>query len=500
MNSTQDQVRVSSDKESITEDGRCTMLLNVTRLRDLLFRPTFLKPAYPSVSSIPRTCPDRLSAPDASPSRFPDEPIPATSLQSTYTPPGGPPTVLYLAYGSNLCAQTFLGQRGIRPISQVNVSCPTLDLTFDLPGIPYIEPCFANTAPRKVPKTPPKLPPDLPKPPPNIPDIPTPTPPVPSPPNPPPPIKWDEDKSPEFPQDGSRKEPAWEKGLIGVVYEVTKSDYAHIVATEGGGLGYKDILVPCLPLPASVGVPERPPEIPIPFLAHTLFAPQIPDTPDNDDDNKTTTPSQLENQSKSLLPRGDDDDDDKPSPKPPTHPDLPKLISKLPPALQKLFLPKSRAKSHPFEPYAQPSARYLSLLVTGAFEHDLPQDYQKYLASLQPYTITTFGQGIAKYLVLIFLVPVMFFIMFIGQKFFTDPKTGNLPLWFGLVMNLFGNLTWGGYGLLGKKLWGDGERTIEDEDDDDDSTNGVAKSWGKEKGLDTEKQSLLAQNMLLRDW
>ncbi|RMZ72766.1 adenine deaminase [Pyrenophora seminiperda CCB06] len=55
-------------------------------------------------------------------------------------------TVLYLAYGSNLCDETFRGVRGIRPLSQVNVLVPSLKLTFDLPGIPYQEPCFANTA------------------------------------------------------------------------------------------------------------------------------------------------------------------------------------------------------------------------------------------------------------------------------------------------------------------------------------------------------------------
>lgn len=519
MSSTQGRVRALGDTSTDTDrNTRCTTLFTLTRLQDHLPHRRNLKPSYPPISSIPRTSPDRLKAPDASPTPFPDEPIPAAALHvpSTYTPPGKPPTVLYLAYGSNLCAQTFLGQRGIRPISQVNVSCPALDLTFDLPGIPYIEPCFANTAPRKAPKTPPKLPPGLPdptKPPPNPPEVPNP-----GKPNlpPPPPIKWDETSNE---RKKSREEPTWDKGLIGVVYEVTQSDYAHIVATEGGGLGYKDILVPCLPLPATVGVPERPPEIPIPFLAHTLFAPQIPNLPDDGDDGNrgatvTCTPSQLERQP--LYPswytntpndiKGDDDDDSNPSLPKPTPPDLPKLISHLPKPLRDLFLPKSRSKSHSFEPYSQPSARYLALLQTGAFEHDLPQEYQTHLGSLQPYTITTRRQKLASYLVLIFLVPFLFLGMSIGQKFFTDPKTGKLPAWFGLLMNLFGNLVWGGYDLVGKKLFGDGERTEEDEDEDEDDSDGVVarkgkKTWGEEEGEDTEKQSLLLQeNMLLRDW
>ena len=60
-------------------------------------------------------------------------------------------TVLYLAYGSNLSAETFKGNRGIRPLSAVNVHVPSLNLTFDLAGIPYIEPCFANTQYRTPP-------------------------------------------------------------------------------------------------------------------------------------------------------------------------------------------------------------------------------------------------------------------------------------------------------------------------------------------------------------
>jgi hypothetical protein len=48
-------------------------------------------------------------------------------------------TILYLAYGSNLSSETFRKTRGIVPISQVNVLVPGLTLTFDLPGLPYLE-------------------------------------------------------------------------------------------------------------------------------------------------------------------------------------------------------------------------------------------------------------------------------------------------------------------------------------------------------------------------
>jgi hypothetical protein len=136
-------------------------------------------------------------------------------------------TVLYLGYGSNLSAETFRGKRGIRPISQVNVVVPTLSLTFDLPGIPYQEPCFGNVRNR------------------------------------------DENSLSE----GEYHKNRWPKGLVGVVYEVTKEDYIHIIATEGGGSGYQDVLVDCYALSGepSQDVPLKPAGQP--FKAHTLFAP-----------------------------------------------------------------------------------------------------------------------------------------------------------------------------------------------------------------------------------
>ncbi|KAF2441235.1 hypothetical protein P171DRAFT_434909 [Karstenula rhodostoma CBS 690.94] len=134
-------------------------------------------------------------------------------------------TVLYLAYGSNLCKETFREKRGIKPRSQINVLVPSLRLTFDLPGVPYIEPCFGNSAMRDP----------------------------------------DAMGSEDYHKD------RWKKGLVGCVYEVTPSDYAHIIATEGGGTGYRDVLVDCYPLSDSDTVPEKPTTQR--FVAHTLFAP-----------------------------------------------------------------------------------------------------------------------------------------------------------------------------------------------------------------------------------
>ena len=99
-------------------------------------------------------------------------------------------SLIVLGYGSNLSAETFRGKRGIRPLSQVNVVVPEIALAFNLPGVPYSEPCFANTVYRTV-----------------------------------------EDETSSKHTDEYHKD-RWHKGLVGVVYEVTKEDFAHIIATE----------------------------------------------------------------------------------------------------------------------------------------------------------------------------------------------------------------------------------------------------------------------------
>ena len=168
-------------------------------------------------NALPAISPNRLAL------SFIDGPINSSTSSEKH------PTVLYLAYGSNLAARTFKGVRGIRPISATNVVVPTLELTFALPGIPYNEPAFANTRYK------------------------TPAP----------------QSSSEHPP---YTNPAWTKGLVGTVYEVTLSDYEHILATEGGGLAYGDHQVDCYPLPRhSKTVPCSPPQDGM-FKAHTLIS------------------------------------------------------------------------------------------------------------------------------------------------------------------------------------------------------------------------------------
>ncbi|BCR84467.1 uncharacterized protein ACHE_11869S [Aspergillus chevalieri] len=168
------------------------------------------------------------------------------------TQPSPDQTVLYLAYGSNMASKTFLGNRGIKPISLINVYVPELRLTFDLAGVPYREPCFASTRYRlghgpsgntdnynyaMVEK-------DM------------------------------SEKAPLWRQGYDDERNAWHKPLIGVVYEITLKDYAWIIATEAGGRGYNDGIVTCYPFPETYNPVDDVPEHPStrPFKAHCLLS------------------------------------------------------------------------------------------------------------------------------------------------------------------------------------------------------------------------------------
>ncbi|OBR04543.1 Gliotoxin biosynthesis protein GliK [Colletotrichum higginsianum IMI 349063] len=389
------------------------------------------KPSYPPVSSIPRTSPSRLAA------ASPDAPSSPGDNADKDEDAAAQSTVLYLAYGSNLSAETFLGTRGIRPLSRVNVSAPSLTLVFDLPGLPYREPCFANSAPRKVPKLPdPSDPPKLPP----VPPLPPPT--------------------SSACQSGSSVDLGWDKGLFGVVYEVTPEDYATIVATEGGGSSYADILTPCIPLPPRVSVPEKPPiDIPRPFLAHTLYYPDIPDAPDDDDDK----------------------DDDKDDPKKPQDP------------RKKWYWRFIRPNRRPDPAYAQPSARYLKLITDGAAEHELPDDYQRWLGGLRAYAPTTWRQRAGRWLLTALFLPVLLLFFLLSKR--AANKEGKAPLWLGVTLGVIFHLLWTAYDGVLKPVFGDGERTQEEEEEEDGGGGGGTfrkKSWmGRFACTDEEKEGLL---------
>ncbi len=286
--------------------------------------------------------------------------------------PDHPDTVLYLAYGSNLCARTFQGNRGIRPLSQVNVVVPELVMTFDLAGLPYVEPCFANTKYRHASPSP-------------------------------------SEKSHLLPARKPRyHKTRWKKGLVGVVYEVIKEDYAHIIATEGGGASYQDVLVACYELPEKEDtVPEFPTSQP--FRAHTLYSP--------------------------ILPPGE--------------------------------TPVEGGRfSRPDPDYAQASARYLKLITDGADEHALPGEYKDYLHQIRPYTMTTQKQRLGGWIFRLIWLPLISAVFGLNSVFGDD--SGQAPAWLVAVLGAIFRGMWTSYDGFFFNLFGDGERThYEDEDSDD---------------------------------
>lgn len=302
-------------------------------------------------------------------------------------------TVLYLAYASNLSNETFRGKRGIKPLAQINVQAPSLQVTFDLPGIPYLEPCFANSG-RRDPEN------DL-------------------------PYsggfdQLNDEKSsllgPRARKGGYRKD-EWRKGLIGVVYEVTAKDYAHIIATEGGGAAYQDIVVDCHPF-ASDDPSEPVPQTPTlpPFKAHTLFAPALPpNEPPPDDGGRVQRPNKS---------------------------------------------------------YAQASARYLKLMTDGAAELGLPYEYQDHLHSLRPYKITTVRQRIGQVAFLGLWAPIVACVFALG-KIFTDDK-GRIPGWLRQFNGAMFMSMWTSYDNVFRPLFGDGERSLTDGEDEGIHKDGVS--------------------------
>jgi hypothetical protein len=338
-------------------DATCYTTKLLSRVRGLLSRQSAPKRVFPR---LPQTQLERREA------SLTEKPLDATSLEPSDIRAAEEKhkTVLYLAYGSNLCNETFRGVRGIRPLSQINVVVPSLRLTFDLPGIPYNEPCFANSAVRDT-----------------------------------------ESKSRRVGKTDYHKD-RWHKGMVGCVYEVTVRDYAHIIATEGGGASYEDVLVDCYPLEESSDVVPSEPTTEV-FKAHTLFAPATPSTATRSATSRLTRPD--------------------PS-------------------------------------YAQPSPRYLKLITDGATELSLPREYQAYLHDIRTYKVTSRRQAIGKALFTTIWMPILMMVFSLG-KIFQD-KHGRNPKWLSTVFGWLFIGMWTFYDGGFSSVFGDGERTDGDTADD----------------------------------
>ncbi|KAK5800125.1 hypothetical protein VI817_002337 [Penicillium citrinum] len=327
---------------------------------------------------------------------------------------GGGNTVFYLAYGSNLSAKTFLGKRGIKPLSQIAVLVPGLRLTFNLPGVPYAEPCFATTQfrdPKSLEEQESGSEYDA------VPDIEE---------------EYHSEKAPLVTKTRERRVHAsahcWNKPLIGVVYEVTLADYAKIIATEGGGGSYRDIVVDCHAFPDDYKYTDPVPSHPDTpsFKAHTLLS-QGAEGAWRHNAGHTT--------SAFVSPTED------------------------PRASPSCVNPHMRPNLN----YAQPSVRYLNLLITGAAEHNLPLSYQKYLSDFRPYQITTFRQKLGKLTMMISWGPLIIMLLTLCKQF--GGPDGRSPPWLVSLLNLSFAAMWNSYDYIFKWVFGDGERTLDNDSD-----------------------------------
>ncbi|CAL5865945.1 uncharacterized protein PFLUO_LOCUS152 [Penicillium psychrofluorescens] len=387
---------------------------SLNRLRSLLPGP-IARPSTPDAVSLPTTTVARQRASSVAASIDQDEHLAekiaeqqehGASLTGLLAEKE---TILYLAYGSNLASKTFRGVRGIKPLSQINVLVPELRLTFDLPGIPYAEPCFAGTQfrdPEKADDSAGEAEDEA----------------------------WDvlgnssvSEKAPLMVATEAHRN-RWHKPLVGVVYEVTLADYAKIIATEGGGRGYRDVVVDCHAFPKSYKPADPVPEHPgtPAFKVHTLLSPRADEARRHKQCGITHTHA----------PRN-------------------------PCGLSALFI-KSQPHLRPDPEYAQPSARYLNLLTTGAAEHQLPIAYQTYLAQIRPYKITSTRQKIGKVVFLAMWGPALLTVMTLS-KVFAGPD-GRSPPWVVVFVDLVIEAVWKSYDLVFVKLFGDGERTVEPDD------------------------------------
>jgi hypothetical protein len=212
-----------------------------------------------------------------------------------------------------------------------------------------------------------------------------------------------------------------------VVYEVTPEDYRTIIATEGGGASYHDVIVPCYALPKGGKIVDAAPSG-APFMAHTLLSPR-----DSDPASYQSTGNGGRVDGKGGITRPD------PS-------------------------------------YAQPSARYLKLITDGGEEHSLPAEYMAYLYNIRPYTITTRKQKVGKALFLAIWMPIVMAVMGLS-KLFADEE-GRVPAWLGGVMTLVFRGVWGSYDVVFKRVFGDGERTIYDDEDGGGGEEEKGTRWG----------------------
>lgn len=117
----------------------------------------------------------------------------------------------YFAYGSNMSAQTFRDHRGINPLNERAVRIPGWELRFDVYGVPYQEPAFASIAPTTNTAT-------------------------------------NTNTTTTASAGAPLSRSLSEVEVHGIAYLVTREQYTHIIASEGGDIVYQQMELLAVPV------------------------------------------------------------------------------------------------------------------------------------------------------------------------------------------------------------------------------------------------------------
>lgn len=276
-----------------------------------------------------------------------------------------------------------------------------LELTFDLPGMPYLEPRFANCRFAAGRSDSISFEKDG--------------------------EKWKEEKSNAEKSQERSVDPVVLNGpwtgkgaLIGVIYLVSPKDFARVIATEGGGSAYKLVAVEGRVLAPETRVQDDKHYRSMSSMevtgevvrAYTLLAPAS---------RTRQTPGE--------------------------------------PSSRYLSLIKEGAEGKSESTFLDPTLTYDSFFSHYCIhpESSLPATYQSYLASLTPYSPKSLRQKLGRVLIVSTWIPVIAVLVILGIVL--ADADGHFPAWINSSQETLSRAMWDNYDKVWLKRFGDGERS-----------------------------------------
>lgn len=109
-------------------------------------------------------------------------------------------------------------------------------------------------------------------------------------------------------------------------------------------------------------------------------------------------------------------------------------------------------------PHPQPSARYISLIRTGAAEHKFPAKYRTYLESLPTYSISSFRTEVGRILFLLTWLPLVAFVFGMISRY----KNGKVPGWLKKLQKWVFSTMWKMHDGFCARIFGRGDIVSEE--------------------------------------